>query len=193
MSTAPAWVCWLDLETTGSNEAHDPILEVGAALCRNEPGMPIEHEWSWLALPSDDFWTDVHPGLDPYVRDMHATNGLWWALAREADQDLAEVDEEFSALLRQICGTGHVALAGSGVSHFDRRFIRAQMPRTDKRFTYWAYDVGVIRRLFDRVHPDLVYPLPAAGKAHRGLDDALDHRAEWLHYEALLTQNGAAA
>ena len=145
MTTTPEWACWLDLETAGSNETLDPILEVGAVLCRNEPGMPIEH------------------------------------------------DGEFSSLLRQRCGGNHVALAGSGVGHFDRRFIRAQMPRTDKRFTYWAYDLGVIRRLFDRVHPDLVRPLPAGGKAHRGLADALDHRAEWLHYEALLTENGAAA
>lgn len=191
--TDTAWVCWLDLETTGPNETHDPILEVGAVLCRNEPGMPVEYQWSWLARQPDDFWTVVHPALDPYVRDMHDTNGLWRALGTNAEQDLAEIDDNFSSLLRQICGGNHVALAGSGVSHFDRRFIHAQMPRTDKRFTYWAYDVGVVRRLFDRTNPDLVRPLPAQGKAHRGLDDALDHRDEWLHYEALLTQNGAAA
>lgn len=189
--TAPAWVCWLDLETTGPNEAHDPILEVGAVLCRNEPGMPVEHEWSWLVTQPDDFWAVVYPATDPFVIEMHSTNGLWRAL-ESSDTDMAEVDRDFSTRLRRLCGGNHVALAGSGVGHFDRRFIHAQMPRTDKRFTYWAYDVGVVRRLFDRIAPDLVRPLPDTGKAHRGLDDALDHRDEWLHYEALLTQTGAA-
>lgn len=68
MTNTPEWACWLDLETAGSNETLDPILEVGAVLCRNEPGMPIEHEWSWLVLPPEGF--EVLE-VAPFVREMH--------------------------------------------------------------------------------------------------------------------------
>ncbi len=180
----PPFVCWLDLETTGADPEIDPIIEVGYILCRNEYAMPVVDEGNWVVGQPGDFW-ERFDGLAPVVREMHQANGLW-AEVRASALRIAGVDDEFSSILKAHCGTNHVALAGSGVSHFDRRFIRAQMPRTDKRFTYWAYDVGVVRRMMQRVSADLVRPIPGGSKAHRATADAYDHRIEWLHYEELI-------
>lgn len=184
----PEWVCWLDLETAGTDEHHDPILEVGAALCVNGPGMEIVSEFSQVVAPHAHKLATVRSGAPGVVREMHDANGLWVEVMA-ATCSIAEVDVQMAGWLAATTGrTDHIALAGSGVSHFDRRFIRAQMWDTDRRFTYWAYDVGVVRRLLLRVAPELVRSEPEGGKAHRALIDALDHRAEWLYYEDLLIQ-----
>lgn len=185
MANAPEFVLWLDLETAGTDE-HDPILEVGAILCRNEPGHPIISRRSWVPRLPEPELTRLAHSMPPVVVEMHDNSGLWEELctiAHSTEPDLGAVDYRCAQWLRSNCGSTHVALAGSGVAHFDRRFIRAQMPRTDKRLTYWAYDVGVIRRFFGATRPDLVRPLPSGRKAHRALLDAEDHRLEWLHYQ----------
>lgn len=191
MGERPAFVAWLDLETAGTDE-HDPILEVGVVLCRNEPDMPIVSERAWVPRMGEAELAVVRASAPPVVADMHDHNGPWRDLGAavhdDTAPDLGMVDYRCSEWLRSTCGSSHVALAGSGVSHFDRRFIRAQMPRTDRRLTHWAYDVGVVRRLLELANPDAVRPLPDGGKAHRALDDARDHRAEWVHYSTAIAE-----
>lgn len=194
MGNRPAFVAWLDLETAGTDE-HDPILEVGVVLCRNEPDMPIVSERAWVPRMCEAELGTVMLSAPPIIADMHDRNGLWRHLEAAVYDDtapnLAAIDADLAEWLRSTCGSSHVALAGSGVSHFDRRFIRAQMPRTDRRLTYWAYDVGVVRRLLEVVAPSMVRPIPDGGKAHRALDDARDHRAEWVHYSTAIAEAAA--
>ena len=64
-------------------------------------------------------------------------------------------------------------LAGSGVGHFDRRFLAAHTPTIERAFWYPVLDVGVMRRMLQYAgREDLVPPLPESGKAHRALADA---------------------
>lgn len=188
MTTSPEWVLWLDLETTGSDEDADPILEVGAVLCQNDAAMAEVERFDYVLGQPASFW-DSFNGLAPVVRDMHEANGLWRDV-RASSWRAEDVDEEMAAIIREITGsTNHVALAGSGVAHFDRRFIHRQLPRLDKRLTYWAYDVGVVRRFIETVprHAHLVTDRPRPEtKAHRALADARDHRDEWLWYASHL-------
>lgn len=184
MARRPSFSVWLDLETSGSEPSHDLIFEVGAVVCRNEPDQPIVEEASWLVKWSGSVMTAFRSLASPVVERMHTVNGLWGDLESATDS-ITDIDGEASALLSSIAGSSHVALAGSGVSHFDRRFIRTQMPLTDARLTYWAYDVGVVRRMAEMVNPSIVRP-SAVPKVHRALADAQDHRAEWVHYSEIL-------
>lgn len=178
----PPYVCWLDLETAGSDN-RDPIMEIGAILCRNDEQMTVEAEFVNICRIGP-----AHvDAMDDVVRQMHTDNGLLEQCLSSKAHPIGMVDARFDRWIRDITeSTDHVALAGSGVSHFDRRLIATQIPLTHKRFTYWAYDVGSVRRMLDRIAPSFIYPQPEGGKAHRAMADAADHRDEWLHYETLI-------
>jgi oligoribonuclease len=130
---------------------------------------------------------EVYEACDPYVQEMHDVNGLWDDLSL-ATKTVDEVDAEAAEWLEELCGRSHVALSGSGVSHFDLRFIREYMPKLDDRLTYWTFDVGVMRRICHLAgRPDLTPDWGETDKTHRALDDALVHANELRHYTALLT------
>jgi oligoribonuclease (3'-5' exoribonuclease) len=105
---------------------------------------------------------------------MHVKNGLLNDLDYGFTRD--EVDRDIAAWLPS--GTDHIPFGGSGVLHFDRKFIDKYLPRLGKRITYWAYDVGPIRRTASRVG----YPwLSQDAKTHRALDDARFHAEEFRY------------
>lgn len=175
-------ILWCDLETTGLNvSAGGTILEFGMILtdARLER---LELEGSWVVRPDD--WPETP--MPANVAAMHTRNGLLAAVDSDGLR-LAEVDEYVAAMLDQHTVDGKIALAGSGVSHFDGRFIRALMPETAKRLTYWSYDVGVVRR-FLRDLCGVPIPDPSDEKPHRALDDIRLHLAEARTYIDIMRQ-----
>ncbi len=174
-------LCWLDLETTGSDEVAGDILEIGMVVTTSRP--PFEERASTAALvsPTDPNW---RVKMEPVVAAMHDRNGL--ADAVDADgQPLRTVEQWCCNFLNNY--DPPLRLAGSGVGHFDRRWLRRHMPELEAMFDYPVMDVGVIRRLFQYSgRSDLVPSLPAEGKPHRGLDDALLHLSEFRHYVGVL-------
>lgn len=185
------YVAWLDLETTGTDEKRDPIIEVGVALCEDTPGMEPVDEFQAVIDPGPTFWAAFPRNVDGVVLGMHDANGLWDEARAGVPLDVVDVD--LADWLQGYAGKKRVVLAGSGVSHFDRRFIAAQMPLTDQWLTFWSLDVGSVRRMLRRTAPALVRPERTEAKAHRALVDALDHRDEWLSYEAAMAGLEAAA
>ena len=168
---------WIDLETTGTNEWAGSIVEVGLIVVVD--GRQVQ-EAEWLVQPRPAHWE----GLAPVVRAMHQRSGLFDALEKGPTWPVGTVDNQVAALLDPWTVDGQIILAGSGVGHFDGRWIRHHMPKTARRLTYWTHDVGVVRRFIRKVDPELVYP--QRGKAHRALADARDHLVEWHFYQALL-------
>lgn len=175
-------VC-LDLETTGVNEHDDPIIEVGA--------VALDTDFNTL----DTFTAVCHASsevltarLDDYVRKMHTRNGLLDDLNQGKGIPLADVDEAIARWIKGLNGgsSNKAAMAGSGVGHFDSRFIRAQMPKLAKALTFWTLDVGVMRRMCSfSGRDDLVLP-GTHDKNHRALDDAMFHAEELRHYASVL-------
>lgn len=164
------YMFWTDLETTGSALETNALIEVGAVI--TDMALNVMDSRSYV----------VHPGtfvfeMNDVVRKMHTKNGLLSdiynkqiALPKEA------VDLELSEWIRAYNGSNHMLFAGSGVMHFDRQYIRRDLPLTDARLTYFAIDVGVIRRTFELL---LNVPgWPEDGKTHRALDDILFHIEE---------------
>ena len=183
----PQYALWLDLETTGS-KADDTILELGAVLTRNVRDFPLISRIQRLFPHNieDLFITDV----DPTVLAMHATNHLWQDLIdysnpRSSDKALDSDICEWLADALPPGYTQHVLLAGSGVSHFDRRFISKYLPQLDTKLAYYSLDIGVVRRFMDLQHWHLNTPSgDQATKKHRALADAEQHLNEarqWGH------------
>lgn len=188
-------ILWLDLETTGTDELSDPIIEVGAVLTDNSPEFREISYFEAVVKVADPY--EALRRMQPEVVQMHVRNGLVEALLlRDGYGSLAAVEENLLIWLgNELQQTGpRVPLGGSGVSHFDRRFIKAQMPALDRALTYWAYDIGAVRRflrLYGVVHSDETTARSAV-KDHRALADTREHIAEARFYATLLREHKQA-
>lgn len=170
---------WLDLETTGTDERLDAIIEVGCIL--TTPDLQDLDDWRCAARPPAAALQRLME-VD-VVREMHQANGLLDLITgrNHVVPELSQLERALMGWLEEWNVEPHrVALAGSGVAHFDRRFIDAQMPSLSKHLVYWSIDVGVIRRAHQLWLPDVV--LPSAnineGKTHRAADDIRCHLEE---------------
>lgn len=165
---------WLDLETTGSDESKDSIIEVGCILTTHDL-MPLG-EFTAVVAPEAEGYGRMM--LNATVRKMHDGNGLLWELSEGHGRRPHEVTKDLLAWLVG-CGAkeGHTVLAGSGVGHFDRRFIARFMPQLDPFLRYWVIDIGVIRRAHE-MWVGTTVSSANDGKTHRALDDIRCHLAE---------------
>jgi len=164
---------WIDLETTGSNWETGQILEVGYGVT------------DFLGEPLSDIYRSVvYPpnGIDlvPVVFEMHVKSGLWEDIPKGIA--LKDAESQVLSLAGQHLHNGSIILAGSGVGHFDRKWIDAYMPRLAKKLGYWVVDVGVVRRMTLAIGGAW---LPST-KTHRGDDDVRYHIKEYRHGLELL-------
>lgn len=179
---------WLDLETTGVDQDHDLILEVGVILTPID--LSTEH-FAFSSLCSDyalaKFILEGYE--DRVVLEMHTENGLLAQMESVRDhlQPPHEIGKTICAFMEDCGAKSHaVMLAGSGVSHFDRRFIAAQMPSLDKYLAYPSLDIGVIRRAASFWAPGWMADDQNHTKPHRALDDARLHLEDARMYRDLM-------
>ena len=166
---------WCDLETTGSDEkAGDEIIEIGCVL--------TTHDLKELGT----FTCVVRPSplalgrmmQNPVVKAMHEKNGLLdYVLTAAEDQRPHQVTRRLLDWLDAAGAPAKLVLAGSGVGHFDRRFIERYMPQLAQRLRYWVIDIGVIRRAHQMWVGDVI-SCANDRKTHRALDDAKCHLEE---------------
>jgi oligoribonuclease len=190
-------IVFLDLETTGTDEEKDDIIEIGMVMLdATKPDYPEIGGFSRVIMPDDQAYLRM---LDKrVVREMHEANGLLAEIVkvREAYQGgtnwadfedgvmmytMSQVHSNALTWLETFKkgNDSHIPLGGSGVLHFDRRFLDAQMTRLSRQLTYWAYDVGVLRRAWQKAGMPV---FSQEAKTHRALDDARVHADEWRFY-----------
>lgn len=184
---------WTDLETTGTKEELDCIIEIGAILTDFEFN-PIGDEFTIVVDP-DEFALG-RMMKTPAVLNMHMKNGLLQDILDGAGTSIENAQKE---MLRWMDNTinsktrkGPVnkfkfMLAGSGVGHFDKRFIKEELPQVNKLLTFPILDVGMVRRFlrFSGVEPS---QQPNDQKNHRALDDIRLHLEEARMYRELFRQ-----
>lgn len=185
-------ILWVDLETTGTDQDVDDIIEIGSIL--------TDFEFNTL----DEFSIVIRPStyslgqmmFNPIVREMHTANGLLEECIN-SKVDIAEAEQKMMSWMNHVINKkttrGPVEkfrfmLAGSGVGHFDRRFIKEYMPKLDKILNHGPLDIGAVRR-FLRVSGQELAPVPSSdAKNHRALDDIRMHLEEARAYREALIQ-----
>lgn len=177
----PNYRVWIDLETTGLDENADPILEIAMIVTDAAAPFKVISESAFAILPEGQEWPRR---MDAFILRMHHDSGL---LAEVLDHGakLQDVVQQLIAALRAVSRKHDFIMAGSGNSHFDHRFLDAQMPRLSSWLVYPNVDVGVLRRSL--VHyglESLVDEARAAGFVdpaegqHRALNDIRRHLGE---------------
>lgn len=170
MAPLPQFLCWLDLETTSLDPATTVVLEVFYEIT----------DWNLVPVASGHGVASVqHIIADPFVIDMHERSGL---AAACFNAQPGAIFDTIHGLFDAISALGEpVPLAGSGVGHFDRLVIAAQWPDIAAHLTYWALDMGPIRRLAQGTgYGDLA--LPDADIAHRAEADVRWAQAEFRRW-----------
>lgn len=135
---------FFDLETTGFDARADRILEIGAVLVDGD----LDEVARWKTLIG-------RPPIEQMVAtvDMHRASGLLAELEEIDDRDdydvlVAQAERSILAWLileHEIPARG-LELAGYSI-HFDRTFVRAQMPRLDSWLSHRMVDVSTLRGL----------------------------------------------
>lgn len=198
-----AWLAWVDLETSGTNEHAERILEIAVVLTRPDLS---DQQPPFHALVFHDDLEDVIAGMIPVVRQMHEANGLIEELRQPGDRGgaaadpanvtldvgaprpMGAIDQDLRAWLKfHSKPRRSVMIAGSGVGHFDRRFVKRYMGQTDSHLHHPAFDVGALRRMVTVWAPWLLRPTEQVDHPHRALPDVLDHIAEARHYADILS------
>lgn len=174
-------ILWIDLETTGSSDDAE-IIEFGAILTDASKELNPLSELTATVYSNKPYEAEV-------VIQMHEKSGLTEALKSPDFWDVPSLEK---AVLRWINDTvgfskEHIAWGGSGVGHFDNKYIRKYMPNLSKRLSYWVYDVGVMRRMFRLAGMTYVSPNGDSDtKTHRAVEDIRLHVAEAREYLQLL-------
>lgn len=157
---------FLDLETTGLREDKDPILEL-AMVAVALPTFAVVAEFSNVIRP--DIWSTVKRNLHEKVATMHAASGL----SAELDSGAGVAAHIVEGLAVNFVNAHapqtlawHTPLAGANPD-FDRRFLRKQMPKLHRAFSYRSFDVRTLTLLSDWVSGTQL----SEGAPHRALAD----------------------
>lgn len=160
---------FIDCETTGLNESKEHIVEIALVAVEVPTFKEVAH-FSAVVVPP--MWPTVRRNLHEKVETMHTESGLY----REIDQmHEAEgnpthiVEGQALAFVRQWAPqtlAWHTPMAGANPD-FDRRFLRARMPKLHAAFHYRNFDVRSITQL-----QDWVFGVAHQDSPHRALPDA---------------------
>lgn len=166
----------LDTETTG-NRPESELIEIGMVML-DVPSLNQLGELTVTVNPTAEGFSALMD--NDVVRKMHEVNGLLDDLlaGKGVNRDVAD-NLIFNWLNQFVDPRTHIPYGGSGVSHFDRQYINRDLPRLGKRITYWALDVGAVRRIFALQGASTA---SIDAKTHRALDDAHVHAEELRFY-----------
>ncbi len=184
---APA-LAWLDIETTGLDPEEHLVLEIGVIVTDAD----LREIWREHVVRPIDPNTAVG-FMDHTVREMHERNGLLDDLREAFEQARsahgghssdynrfgplparqAWLDPVVDGLRRFLSEDGKpLPMAGAGVAHFDRPFLRVEAPGVERCFHYRCVDVSTLREL-DRLWGGSLL-LPPKRERHRVFDDLKD-------------------
>lgn len=176
----PDTILWMDFETTGLDPERDEVLEIGCLAT----DLDLNVQTTFRMLHKPHHFGRVKQRMNEVVLEMHEANGLF----EELEQFGRSWKTVYPCFLQYIGGVSEVTpiLAGYGVSHMEARWLREHfIGDLSTLFTYYHYDVSVVRRMLQSVRPDKVM---AKVEYHRAFEDAQNALLEWQYISNLMKQ-----
>lgn len=181
-------LAWMDWETTGlGNPADGRMLEYGIMV--TEPVYPFAELWRHheVVRQPDPTWILQLP---PNVVQMHWESGLLVEAltAPEEKRWIGDIDRWLVEQLAPFGRPRHIRLAGSGVGHYDSRWMDAWTPRLVRTLHYRTADCGHLRDAWtlagmrDEVMAVKGSTFSDDSPQHRAIADVVDHVNEYRWY-----------
>lgn len=149
---------WTDIETTGLDYNHDLILEMAWQIT-DYAGVPVTEPESMLTIASNDEERIIkvlerYREADPYVQQMHLSNGLWNEVVLDVPTGRHSRDRLDIVIERMIdavddargVSEAEVRFAGSSVG-FDKRFIETAYEAELPGISHRVHDLSTIKPL----------------------------------------------
>lgn len=133
-------ILWIDYETTGLDPNTGYMLEVAAFL--TDDNLEVVDSLTRVFSFNDEM-TRLH--LDPYVQDMHTSNGLWEE-CRLSRNSVRDADGDIVQMLRDNRVESGVCILGGSTINFDRAWMERHMPLLFSWLHYRNLDVSSIKQ-----------------------------------------------
>lgn len=168
---------FVDIETTGLDEAVDAILELGVVVTDDDLNEVAGRTWFF----KHDNLTELREKSPPRVREMHDKSGLWRACAEEGLlKEIVEVEAIKLLMDQQVLG---LPMTGNTI-WFDRKFLRQHLATFERTFFYRSIDISTLTELARFWRPEVYTNRPHAedkDKPHRAYLD-IQHSIAQLKY-----------
>lgn len=178
MSEPRKYLCWVDLETTGSDK-NSLVLEIAVVI--TDDNLKVLFQSTEMIHHENIIETGVRLFKSPnplegpaikipeVVNQMHYDSDLWYDYDNPANFKFPSCRDYDFWLSKQITNVFYnetmwdtqqpfeLVLAGSGVSHFDWYFLKRDFPSLYERLNGYAdsgmetkptFDIGVLRRIY---------------------------------------------
>ena len=142
-------ILMLDLEMTGLDPARDRIIEVACFVVEGDTLLPVPGaELELAVMPNDPSLLDR---MDEWNTRTHNESGLIRRI-REKGVSIREAEKEIMNLLNEHMSKGAI-ICGNSI-HWDRIYIRQELPAVDDFCTFRMIDVSSIKELLRRIDSD---------------------------------------
>ena len=169
---------WADCEMTGLDLRRDALIEIAVLVTDSE--LRVLDDGVDIVITAPDELLD---GMQPVVREMHATSGLTDAV-RTSTITVGEAEQQVLDYLRKhVPDARTVPLCGNSIAT-DRAFLARDMPELDAFLHYRMVDVSSIKELCRRWYPRVYFSQPQKGLAHRALADVKESIRELRYYRS---------
>lgn len=176
---------WVDLETTGLDDARDVILECGMVLTNRWGEVIPEFSFNSLILERSDHYTARIDNMDTFVRQMHENSGLLHDLETQESVSINKAQERILDRLQFMnIRPKTLYIAGSTIK-FDSGFLKHYAPELEKFLHHRDLNVSSLKILCQELNPELYDSLEAQSsprKLHRSLSDLADSLQEFYGY-----------
>lgn len=168
---------WIDLETTGLHVDKDCILEIACII--TDGNLHKRYEGPSFVIHRSK---EILEHMDDWCIHQHEQTGLTKAslnssvTIKQAEIEILEFIKKY-APEKKVCN-----LAGSSV-HFDKEFLRKEMPELFDHLHYRIVDVTTIGEVVRRWFPMMLRQRPRKHGNHRALDDIRNSIREMEFYK----------
>jgi oligoribonuclease len=169
---------WVDCEMTGLDLRRDALIEIAVLVTDSDLRVLDDGVDIVITAPGE-----LLDGMQPVVREMHATSGLTEAV-RTSTTTVAEAEQSVLDHLRtHVPDARTVPLCGNSIAT-DRAFLARDMPELDAFLHYRMVDVSSIKELCRRWYPRVYFSQPQKGLSHRALADIKESIRELRYYRS---------
>lgn len=170
-------IVWIDLETTGLEVDKDCILEVACIITDGDLTRQLIGPNIVVSRPFE-----LMNNMNPWCKMQHGKTGLVKDVL-SSKISIKDAEQQVLNFVQKHIPQKKVGIMAGSSIHFDKEFIRKEMPLVYEHLHYRLIDVTSVGELVRRWHPKVLVNRPKKMGDHRAMDDIKDSIRELEYYK----------